>query len=576
MTGLYLLLSTSVAQVTNLDDAGPGSLRDVVAAAADGDTITFQAGLSGTINLASGNITIDENDLTIDGSGATITLDGLGVDHVFRHIRTAAGNLTLTINNLTIQDGGATGNGGGIFGAGNVIVINSTITNNRAGSFGGGIYSEGDVTIINSALTGNDAFLGGGIFNNGTVTVVNSLVARNRVFSGLNGGGIYSVGNVTAINSTVTGNEAASGGSGITSFDIVTLSNSLVLGNDPPASTQINVLRAPILNNSAYGFAAGESTGDAFVGLTVADVFVAPVAVAALLGDYRLAVDSPAIDAGNNADAAGITTDLDGNARIQGAAVDMGAYESAIASPDSGVINPNQDIQIRNGNSISAEVITSNGFEVLSYGPFNRGQDVVLEYLVRNPGAQVLELGEFVLPSFLSVFGDALPESLGSFESALLQVSVDTSTAGTFAGQVSLASNDPDTNENPFVFDLIVRIGNEPANALYVLSGVELDDTTITSNQQNVPVYSAHLLVPEDSADITINSLTINTDDFPALRDVSSLTLLIDGGTRGIQDNRDVVLATLNDPSSNTITFEFDERTLQPNLPLWVLVVADF
>ncbi|MEM6430905.1 MAG: choice-of-anchor Q domain-containing protein, partial [Deinococcota bacterium] len=415
------------------------------------------------------------------------------------------------------------------------------------------------------------------IFNNGTVTVINSLVVGNRAVGGVfGGGGIHSDDNVTAINSTVTGNEAASGSSGITSFDTVTLSNSLVLGNTPPASPQIGPLRAPILNNSAYGFGIGESTGDAFVGLTVTDVFIAPVAVAALLGDYRLAVGSPAIDAGNNADAAGITTDLDGNARIQGAAVDMGAYESVPASADSGVINPNQDIQIRNGNSTSAEVITSNGFEVLSYGPFNRGSDVVLEYLVRNPGAQVLELGELGLPSFLSVFGDALPESLGSFESALLQVSVDTGAAGTFAGQVSLASNDPDANENPFTFNLIVRIGNTPAHALYVLSGIDLDDTTITPNQQNVPVYSAYLITPEGSADVTINSLTLNTEDIPALTDVSSLTLLIDGGTRGIQDNRDVVLATLNNPSSNTITFEFDERTLQPNLPLWVLVVADF
>ena len=201
----------------------------------------------------------------------------------------------------------------------------------------------------------------------------------------------------------------------------------------------------------------------------------------------------------------------------------------------------------------------------------------MLEYLVRNPGARTLELGELVLPSFLSVAGDALPSTLGSFDSVLLELAVDTSQAGTLAGQVSLASNDPDANENPFVFNLTIRVGDTPANALYVLPGIDLADTTITPNQQNVPIYSAYLLVPEGSADVTINSLTLNTDDIPALRDVISLTLLIDGGTRGIQDNRDVVLSTIDNPSTDgTITFEFEERTLQPNLPFWILVTVDF
>jgi hypothetical protein len=51
---------------------------------------------------------------------------------------------------------------------------------------------------------------------------------------------------------------------------------------------------------------------------------------------------------------------------------------------------------------------------------------------------------------------------------------------------------------------------------------------------------------------------------------------MIDGGTRGIQDNRDVVLATIDNPTTDTLTFEFNERILQPNLPLWILVTADF
>jgi hypothetical protein len=48
--------------------------------------------------------------------------------------------------------------------------------------------------------------------------------------------------------------------------------------------------------------------------------------------DGRLLAASPCIDAGNNADVpSGVTTDLDGNPRIQGLCVDMGAFE---ATPD--------------------------------------------------------------------------------------------------------------------------------------------------------------------------------------------------------------------------------------------------
>ncbi len=50
-------------------------------------------------------------------------------------------------------------------------------------------------------------------------------------------------------------------------------------------------------------------------------------------GDYRLQVDSPAIDAGPSASAAAIDVDLNGNLRRCGDAVDIGAYESACVTP---------------------------------------------------------------------------------------------------------------------------------------------------------------------------------------------------------------------------------------------------
>ncbi|MEM7735462.1 MAG: hypothetical protein AAF267_06685 [Deinococcota bacterium] len=246
-------------------------------------------------------------------------------------------------------------------------------------------------------------------------------------------------------------------------------------------------------------------------------------------------------------------------------------------APD--IINPNQDVQIRNGDSTDADSITSNGLVPLSYGTYKRNETVVLDYLVRNPGALTLELGELNLPPFMSVVGDALPERLGSFEGALLSVAVDTSAAGTLEGQVSLTSDDPDANENPFVFDVIITVSDDPANALYVLSGIDLPDVTVTEGQQNVPVYSFKLSVPASSAPVTINALNLNTSDLSALRDLTALQLYIDGGTRGELDRNDVPLATLTDLPTNgdgIISFTIPERTLLPDVPMWFLVVGDF
>src|SRR5438477_13189650 len=53
--------------VTNLNDSGPGSLRDAIAASGSGDTINFA--VTGTIVLTSASLSVNHN-LTIQGPGA--------------------------------------------------------------------------------------------------------------------------------------------------------------------------------------------------------------------------------------------------------------------------------------------------------------------------------------------------------------------------------------------------------------------------------------------------------------------------------------------------------------------------
>jgi len=59
----------NIITVTNTNDGGPGSLRQALADANDGDTITFA--VTGIIGLASGELVINRN-ITIGGPGANL------------------------------------------------------------------------------------------------------------------------------------------------------------------------------------------------------------------------------------------------------------------------------------------------------------------------------------------------------------------------------------------------------------------------------------------------------------------------------------------------------------------------
>ena len=85
--------------VTNTNDSGPGSLRQALADANDGDVIGFA--VTGTIGLTSGELLVARN-ITISGPGAeNLAVNGNGKSTVF-HI---ASGETVTISGLTITNG---------------------------------------------------------------------------------------------------------------------------------------------------------------------------------------------------------------------------------------------------------------------------------------------------------------------------------------------------------------------------------------------------------------------------------------------------------------------------------------
>ena len=121
LIGLTVMLAApGVAQATqtvmNTNDSGTGSLRAAIAAATNGDTITFDSSLNGqTITLTSGPLMVTQS-LTISGPGAgNLTINNTTVNGTsdFDIEIMPVANTSVTISGLTITGGHARDFGGG-------------------------------------------------------------------------------------------------------------------------------------------------------------------------------------------------------------------------------------------------------------------------------------------------------------------------------------------------------------------------------------------------------------------------------------------------------------------------------
>jgi hypothetical protein len=234
--------------VTNTNDSGPGSLRQALADANDGDTIEFA--VTGTIGLTTGELSVDKS-VTISGPGAaSLAVDGNSTSRVL-HIGPGT---TVSISGLTLMHGYAALNGGGILNDhATLTVLNSTVSGNYAYSAGGGIYNDASnggsatLTVVHSTVDGNGAGHddipygggeGGGIYNDsGTLTITNSVVSNNHAgVDGKNfpvgtGGGIFNYGALTITDSTIASNQVYLSGGGIANSGTLTIINSTISGN---------------------------------------------------------------------------------------------------------------------------------------------------------------------------------------------------------------------------------------------------------------------------------------------------------------------------------------------------------
>jgi hypothetical protein len=270
------------------------------------------------------------------------------------HVVTGSGtDATAVLDGFTITGGNANGSsrpnncGGGMY---NVFSSSPTLTNvtfsgNSAGDGGGGGGMCNDYsspTLTNVTFSANSAaYRGGGMVNyNSSPTLINVTFSGNS--AAYDGGGMFNLqyGSLTLTNVTFSGNSASDEGGGMyNEGSNPTLTNCILWGNTATTGYQIyNSSSTPSISYSDVQGSGGSVGWDTTLGtdgggnIDADPLFVVPVPTIPMPntgGDLRLHATSPAVDAGDDtAVPAGITTDLDGNPRTIGDAVDMGAYET--------------------------------------------------------------------------------------------------------------------------------------------------------------------------------------------------------------------------------------------------------
>jgi len=334
------------------------------------------AGATGADSVIVDGFTITSG--TANGTG-TATYNGVGVDRVNGAGIADYNNTSLTVvRNCLFTKGSDNFGGGGIANKASTVICANTIFNlNQAAGLGGGLYGfgNGTDTLINCTFSNNLSATGYG--GGGAIGLIGSTVfATSCIFDkniAQHGTGDAGTGGVvqtesgadiaTFINCLMTNNQAIGssddGGGAIMDYagtitlDNCTLYNNTTISTTSPTANSIHVeagATVSINNTIIYGTQSAEVFNQGTLNVThslvkgyastLPNLDTDPVFVNAAGGNYRLTVCSPVINEGLNATIpAGVTTDLDNNARIFGSTVDMGAYEfQSVALPSNRVL----------------------------------------------------------------------------------------------------------------------------------------------------------------------------------------------------------------------------------------------
>ena len=234
-------------EVTNTNNSGPGSLRELLAQAQalGGGVIAFNestfASARQTITLTSGQL-ISAVDTTIIAPEVGLKISGGNSSRVFRF---SGGSSTL--RRVVVADGLSTVSGGGIrvTGAATSVLLNDVSMLRCSALNGGGLdIDAGSVTATRCAIISNEATSGDGggirVTSGGMLNLTNSTVSDNEA-TGDGGGIAHESGQTRLINCTVNENRADSDADGLgNGGGISRVSGQVGLGNTIVSSNRDN------------------------------------------------------------------------------------------------------------------------------------------------------------------------------------------------------------------------------------------------------------------------------------------------------------------------------------------------
>ncbi len=357
-------VSLCVADVLAADRHVPSqysTIQTAINAAANGDQVIVAPGTyAEAINLNGKNITVRST----QGPGETI-IDASGVNWALQEgsvISITDGQWAqAVVDGFTVTGGrgqkiGSVRHGGGLFVRfSNPTIRNCVFSGNRAGA-GGGVAILGSFgSLENCRMEGNIAdygsnYGGGGLFlQTGQPRIINCVIEQNATAGSATGGGVATLnswgeltnclivdnaalsggairhtnGELKLTNCTLAGNAATSGGGALhsaTSQSVTDFSNCIIWNNSSPQAELMltNGAAANVAHSTVPGGWPGEGNIDSD-----------PMFNGAESGAYDVLPGSPCVDAGDDAALPeDVTTDLAGNERFFGEAVDMGAFET--------------------------------------------------------------------------------------------------------------------------------------------------------------------------------------------------------------------------------------------------------
>jgi len=301
---------------------------------------------------------------------------------------------TAVLINNRIEENSAQQCGGGLqIDVENLTLNNNTIAENSA-NIGGGLYSWGDggthnVSIFNNIFAGNSADMAGGMtIGRATGYLANNIIVENS--TDIDGGGlnIQEPYGLTLTNNTIAMNSAHHGGGVAVDLynnsDIVNIYNNifwnnsvagpvpmgadLCIDNDDNRDSISSIVH--LYNNNFDQSSRGTYMQRPFV-INSSNLNRAnPLFVNPGNSDLHLAGNSPCINTGSNNAPDLPKTDKDGNPRVSGGIIDMGAYEHS-GAPAASLLAPTLTTTT-NGTVIIcawAAVENADGYK-FSYAPY--------------------------------------------------------------------------------------------------------------------------------------------------------------------------------------------------------------